>query len=161
MKHIKILLHHASYYFDVFYLGWSAEKVVTWKRNSIMKQHGVATIRKVIDNSAQLVSIVAGRPDEFCRMCPTNEKGGNFIPRMYGCYPFSYRGFIPSEEGELAEFLGLSELLNKGPVPSRAFFQLMQPTYQKFFTPSKSRGRKKVHIRDIFYSYQGIPLIKI
>ncbi|MDP2924878.1 MAG: hypothetical protein Q8N99_00740 [Nanoarchaeota archaeon] len=152
MEPIKILPHHASHYFDVFYLGWTPENVVRWYENAVFKQHGIATMRKVINNLSQLISIVTNK-DEDCRMCPRNEFGENpGNPKNFGCYMFdsSSVDFAKRDEIELAKFLGIAELLDEKPVQSKYFFQLMRPLYEQLIPDLRSRKTNRFHIRDRF-----------
>lgn len=109
MEVIKLLPHHARSLFEVYYLGRSPEGVVSWYENPTMKQNGVARINQIVSSPDQLVQIV-DTYDEFCRMCPKNKRGNNYVGSEV-CRADDSGHFYDS----FANVLGLREVLDGDP----------------------------------------------
>jgi hypothetical protein len=130
MDPIKILPHHAGSLFEVFYLGWKPEEVSSWYDNEAMEQNAVF-ISNALSNPEQLVQIVSTY-DDICKMCPYNEKGDNYKPENKPCD--NYNNPETDPDYGIAEILGLEKLIDREPVTSKTFFNLMHSTYERLLS---------------------------
>ena len=148
MEAIKILPHHAISIFEVFYLDWKPEEVISWYNDPRMKQNGVDAVKTMVSNPNQLIQVV-NTYDEICRMCPHHKKGDNY-DRDDEVVCHTYDNADVSDSG-FAEILGLEKVLDKGPISAKTFFELMKPTYDKLmFEPEFDRDNKRKSLHQIF-----------
>ncbi len=157
---VRILPHHATSYFEAFYLGRKPEDIVSWYDNSEMRQNGVEAVRRVISSPKQMVRVVDSY-DEFCRMCPRNEKSKNYNgDKVDTCHTYD----VSNPDAEFVDILGLREIANGQPVTAKRFFDLMRPTYERLLAEDDAADTgKQIPLRQIFrfkpkYSFTLTPV---
>ena len=147
METIKILPHHVGHYFEVYFLRRNPEKGNGWYNDEKAKQNGERTIKTVVSNPSQLIQIVSSY-DAFCRICPRNKRGENYVQSEDTCTTYEDSDF--SNELDTAKMLGIDALIDKEPIIAEALFDRLKPIYRKIFTEEPKQNSPKLTPREYF-----------
>jgi len=146
MAVIKILPHHVMHYFEIYFLKRNPERF-SWYDNEIAKLNGEETLKLVVSNPSQLVQIVSSY-DAFCKMCPRNKRGDNYVQQEGTCDTYENSNF--SNDLDLAKTLRIDDLIDQEPITAEALFNKLEPVYKRIFTEKPDPCSKKLTPRELF-----------
>ena len=149
MEIIKILPHHLISYFEAFYLNRDPRKDDEWYGDEKFKTFGENSIFSVINNPDQLVQIVS-KYDDFCRMCPRNQRGQNYVQKDDTCQGYE-DGAPVSQDPLVASYLGIAELTDKDPLTSKELFAKLKVIFKTILTEKPDSNSKKISAREFFH----------
>ncbi|MDD5132857.1 MAG: hypothetical protein PHD81_04045 [Candidatus Nanoarchaeia archaeon] len=147
METIKILPHHIGHYFEVYFLKRNPEEGNSWYDDEKAKQNGEKAIKTVVLNPSQLISLVS-KYDNFCKMCPRNKNGENFVQPENTCVLYENPDF--NHELNHAKFLGIDDILDKEPVTAETLFKKLEPIYKRIFTEQSNPHSSTKSPREYF-----------
>lgn len=147
MDPIKVLPHHIGHYFEVHFLHRNPEVGNSWYDDEKAKQNGETLIKTVVSNPSQLVQVVS-RYDAFCRMCPRNQRGDNYVQPDDTCTLYE-DGPVANELGT-AKMLGIDDLIDKEPITAEALFKKLKPVYDSIFTENPNPHSQNLTPREYF-----------
>jgi len=136
METIKILPHHAPHYFRIFFFGRDVKTQFDWYDDKLFQAKGENIIQTVVSDPSQPVNII-GRYDSFCNICPRNRRGSRFMQRNFPCIAYEENYESESDhEIQIAEDMGIANLINKESITAKAFFEALAPFYHEIFNGS-------------------------